>query len=200
MFHQIILVLLIIAILFFISFPFIKRIVLKNKFVSIYGNKVKTLAKKNNLVTLNSVKLANINNEVEIDHIIFGKKFIYLITDFYFDGFINGDEKSNSWIYVTSFKKNASYIKNLLALGKEKITSFSEYGEIDKNVLVHISFVNGGCELKIDSKNDGNSLVVKTRELYRMIKKFESQNIKEFDKEQLKVVIEEIVSKNEKGK
>ena len=200
MFHQIILVLLIVAILFFISFPFIKRIVLKNKFINIYGNEVKRFAKKNNLTSLNSIKLANINDEVEIDHILFGKKFIYLITDFYLDGIVTGDEESNSWIYITRFKRKASYIRNLLALGEEKISSFSLHGEIDKDVLVHISLLNSDSELKIKSENFKNSLIVKTRDLHKIIRKFESQNIKEFDKEQLEIVIEEIVGKNEKGK
>ena len=85
-------------------------------------------------------------------------------------------------------------------LGEEKISSFSECGEIDKNVLVHISVVNGGCDLKIEKKDWKNSVIIKTRELNKTISKFESQNVKEFDKQQLKVVIEDIESKNEKRK
>lgn len=198
MLHYIILALLIFAVIFFLSFPFIKRIVLRNKFVKYSGGKVSRISKTRKLNVVNNIKLANLNDDVEINHIIFGKKFIYLISDLYLDGIVSGDNISKSWIYLNKFVKEVKYIPNLVNDGLEKIKTFSSLAGIDKSILIHIYLLGNECDLRIESNNKENSYVIASRKLNLLLNKFERENVKELNEEQLNVVIEDILEKNGK--
>lgn len=188
-------VLLLLAIIFFVSFPFIRKSFLKRNVSKYLLIKVKHISERNKFLYLNDINYLYGDNTYKCDQIIFGNKFVYVISFNYFDGIVLAKEVDNSWVYISLGKKEASYIPNLFNKSNEIKESFSSVSKIDKSLLVIINVLSDETDLRLDKKEKDNTVVINEHKLAKTIAKFERKDEKALDKEQIKIVYEEIKGK-----
>ena len=166
-------------------------------FNEICKRKVSRIAKRNESRVVLDLHIANYDREkVNANHVIFGKKYIYLISDFMLKGFVSGDEKDNSWIYYDNIKKKHNYLTNLHALSNKNILDFAEILRISPDSIVSICLVPNEVDFKIENAESDKTLIVHTASLSRIIRKFEHKKIGEFDKDQIEEKFKLLNSKN----
>ena len=87
---------------------------LEKRYINIYGRKIYHIALDNDYYLINNVKLASHDDKIaSINHLLFGDKYIYLISDYYYRGEVSAKESDLSWIYrPLSKKEHARYIDN----------------------------------------------------------------------------------------
>lgn len=192
--------LLALAILFFFTFPFIKKGVKQKHFKLLMKRKISSISLRNNFNVIDDLKIDRNGDLIHFDHIVFGNKYIYLINDVTCFNTILGKSEDNSWLMVNSHTKETNYIDNFLIKTRLDLEKFSRVAKLDKSLLVVITNLNNECNIKIDSKNVENSYVTKEGKLKKLILEKERENVSEINKEQLQIVFEDIKRQNEESK
>lgn len=193
-------ILLVVAVVFFISYPILKRKFVAKKYNVLIDKKVRAISTKNNLKFLSNIRLNFYNREKgKIDHIIFGKKYIYILANFYFDGDIKGTIDNNSWILEKRGDNGCEYIDNISYDLSEKNRVFSSKINANPELIVPIAIVNNECEIKVNGINNNNTFVVHYSSLKKLIKKLESRNLPDLDQNQLQNEYENLSNENKEN-
>lgn len=190
-------ILLVLAIVFFVTFPFIKRKIVAKNYNVFCSKKIEAIAMKNNYQFLTDLKLTNFSGEeIKIDHILFGKKYIYILSNYLFDGDIKGTSKNNSWILEKRGNEGCEYIDNISDDLSRKNGVFSSKINANPELIVPVAIVNNDCEINVVGINDNNTFVVHYSSLKKLIKKLESRPISDLDSEKLKNIYENLQNGN----
>lgn len=185
--------LLVLAIVFFVTFPILKRKIISKKYNAFCCKKLMSIAKKNNYKYLTNLKLIfYTKEEVKIDHILFGKKYVYILTNYYFDGDIKGTIENNSWILEKRHENTSEYIDNISNQLSEKNRVFSEKISANPELIIPIAIVNNDCEIKVNGINNNNTFVVHYSSLKKLIRKIESRLIPDLSTEQVENLYESL--------
>ena len=169
-------------------------------FKKICESKVKRIADHNNFQAITNLNISNYDREkLIVNQAIFGKKYIYLISDFFLKGFVSGDETDNSWIYYDTTKKKHNYLKNLTVLSNKNVRDFAEILQVSNDQIVTICLVPNEVDFKINNAKDEKKLIVHYSSLGKAIRKFERKKIGEFDQEQIDYRFKLLNSKNGEG-
>ena len=167
------------------------------QFMELCKKKVSRIAKSNDLYVISDLSVSNFNKEkINAHQVIFGKKYIYLISNFMLKGFVSGDEKDNSWIYYDNVKRKNNYLTNLHALSSKNIQDFAGISQISADSIVSICVVPNEVDFKIEHVKNDKTLIVHYSSLRRVIRRLESKQIGEFDQEQILEKFKLINSKN----
>ena len=133
-----------------------------------------------------------------IDHILFGDKYIYLITDSYFDGDITGKEDDTSIIRIESTGKKY-YDNNPIVTSKKLLTKLSMVTGIDPSMMIGVSLINSEC--RSDIKTTGKQFyIIQVNKLKSLVKAIESRDIDSINAEQLASAVKAINKLNRKRK
>ena len=197
MLFAILLSILVILITVFICFFVWLRKMTPEYFQNLCVRKVRRIAKRNELYSLTDLNISNYDREkINAHQVIFGNKYIYLISDFMLKGFVSGDEKDNSWIYYDNVKKKNNYLTNLHALSDKNIRDFAGILQISPDSIVSICLVPNEVDFKIENTKNERNLIVHYSSLSRVINRLESKNIGAFDKKQIQEKFKLLNSKN----
>ena len=178
--------LLILVVMFAIIFAIFLSKISPEKYSKFCAKKVRNLARKKSLLYLDDVNLVNFDKEhIYVDQIIFGKKYIYLVTDIKLNGFVSGDACDNSWIYYNRKEKKHKYIANLNELAKDNIKEVSTLLGVDSAPFVSICLISNNCDFKIKNQNRNESHIVHFLSLKRKIRHLEKSKINSLDEEQI---------------
>ena len=179
----------IILVLFIVAFILFLIVLRKMDFAifnKLIQKKVRRFARRNKLLAVDDLNILNYQREkVGINHVIFGKKYIYVITDFLLKGFIRGETNDNSWVYYDKIKKNTSYLSNLNKISEQNIQEFSGILGINTDPIVSICVVPNECDFSIEHLENEKKMVVHYSSLNRKIKEMENQNIGSLNEEQI---------------
>ena len=194
-------ILLIVLILFLTTFivVFIRNRKMDYKtFRSLCEKKVIKISKNNDLLFLENINISNYEgDELIVNHVIFGKKYIYLISDFLLKGFIEGDEKNNSWLYYDTRKRRYLYLDNLNAIADKNIKDFAGILQISAEPIVNICLIPNECDFKISNANWNNKTITRYSSLARTIKLFENKEIGSLNPDQILDEFKIVKNKNE---
>ena len=194
----VLILLLILAVVFFITYPILRGKIITKKYSVFCAKKVRTISTKNNYKFLSNLKLTSFNNEeLGIDHIIFGKKYIYILSNFLFNGDIKGSSDDNSWILTKRHNEGCEYIDNISHELFEKRGVFSTKITANPDLIVPIAIINNNCEIKVEGINNNSTFVVHYSSLRRLIKKLESRDIPVLDEEQVENAYQNLRNENE---
>lgn len=197
MLFAILFVILVIFITLFICFFVRIRKMNAETFQKLCEKKVLRIAKQNNSYVVIDLHLSNYNRErINAHQVIFGKKYIYLISNFMLKGFVSGDEKDNSWIYYDNVNKKHNYLTNLYAHSEKNIRDFAGILQISPDSIVSICLVPNEVDFKIEHSENEKTLIVHYSALSTVIRRLESKQIGEFDKEQIVEKFRLLNSKN----
>lgn len=133
-----------------------------------------------------------------IDHILFGNKFIYIITDLFYEGNLSGSYDDKSLIY-TNQKGKKAYTDNPFAKSESLVQKLSLLTGLDMSILVGIVLVNDECKLDIFSDSE-QFFLVQRRKLGGLIKQMEKKNIGALNENELAKAVMAINKLNKKKK
>ena len=133
-----------------------------------------------------------------IDHILFGDKYIYIITDSYFDGDIDGKEDDTSIIRVERNGKKY-YEDNPMLVSKKLVNKLSLVTGIDQSLLIGVCMINKDCSCGVVTT--GKSFyIVQCNRFKQLVKAIESRPIERINQEQLASAVKAIDKLNRRRK
>lgn len=195
-------VLLVLAILTLIFYPKIKLAKLKKDFVSVYGKKVYRYALHNDLYLINRLELrGNDNSTISVDHLLFGTKYIYVITDYYLNGLIEAKEKDRSFLF-TPDEKDAKkiYIDNPLIASKRLAKSVANNIGLNESLFISIVLLNDGAQLTNFESTSKDNFIVHLHSFHRLINQLESRNVAPLNDNQLRYTVKDVNKLNVRNK
>ena len=176
-------VLLIVAIIYFFIYPLIRKKYMYRNFKYVYYKKIAKITEYNDYLLVNNVNLRNNEDLIisNINHIMLGKKYIYIIKDRYYRGAINGNKEDDIW-YFFDEKNNKKEISNPMKRNEERIKNLCVLTKIDPKLCISIVLINDDCVIK-DPKSlySNNSFIISCKGLNKLIKSLEKRNVKQID-------------------
>ena len=194
-------ILLVFCVILLVSYILFIKGLTAEKFNEFCNKKIGKISTKNNLKYLDKISLYNFAQEkVKIDSIIFGKKFIYLVTNSFLLGNVEGDKNDNSWIYYNRQSKTQKYIENLLDVGNKNIQEIAGILAINAELLVSIAVTPNECNFNVKNAQEQQNFVTSYLKLSSKISEFESKNVSVLKSEQINDKISVLKKKNEERK
>lgn len=196
-------VLLILSILFVILYPRIHKAHLINNYVAIYGKKIYKLALQQDYYLINRLLLKSEEGiSIDIDHLLCGNKYIYVIKDYYFDGGLSANENDRAWIYYHKIGKQKikEKIDNPLLLNEKRVNLLCKITGLDRSLIISVVLINNDCQFsKFEGKSKNNFLVTRSN-FKKFIKSFENKNIADLRDSQLSIAVNDIAKLNQRKK
>lgn len=188
-------------VLFLIFYPIIKKHYMYRNFRYVYYKKIRAIADKNDFLLLNDIVVKDKEKILcNIDHILFGKKYIYVIKDRYYRGAINGKKEDNNWVFINN-KDEKVDISNPMKRNKTRIEMLSAMTSISQDLFVSIVLVNNDCYISSpDSLRAKRSFVIPYKKLNSLINKLEKRNVKNIDQKMLEYAVQDIYRFYGKGR
>ncbi len=167
----------------------LKAFFIKRNVMRFYYRKVMKEAEKGDFYLVNDIlyRLGG-SDYVHVDHVLGGDKFIYVITDCYYEGAVSGKSADAYWVnYFKKGKKRT--VLNPILQSKQTLDRFSKASGINTSFLVGIVLVNDDCFLTpINSKRDEPVLTPLSR-LGKVVSAYEKNDVYPFVNEELKKVM-----------
>lgn len=198
----IVLSLLFLVVLFIIFYPLIKKSYFKKHFDNVYGRQIYKLSNKQDYYLINRLALESDDKvtHVDIDHLLCGDKYIYVITDAYFDGALNAKANDRSWIYYERKNRKEYYkrkIENQIFVSESKTKRLMEITNLDSSLLISILLVNNNCQINEDFVlNKDNSFLIPIGKLNKLIHNLEKRNVGNINQVELKNAVNDIAHLN----
>ena len=195
-------ILLVLIILFLIFFPKIRRSKYRKNFVSIYGKKVYRYALHNDLYLINKLELkGNDDQTLVVDHLLFGNKYIYLISDYYLPGAIEAKANDRSFVYSSNERKAQKvYIDNILLKGKELTHKVASNLGLNISLFIPIAVVNNDSDFQEFRLNEIDNYMIHIGSLKKVLNALESRKVAPLNDEQLKYTVKDVNRLNERRK
>ncbi|MFA5421809.1 MAG: nuclease-related domain-containing protein [Bacilli bacterium] len=178
--------------LFILFFKPIKNAICKRNFVRIYGRGIYQIALDNDFYLINQFGLLREEGTIKnIDHILFGTKWIFVIKDCYYPGAISAKENDASWIHYLSRKKK-HYIDNPLKVNAKNVKDLSMITQIDINMLISVVVINDDCLIGPFERTSRTNFLVPRNQIRKLINALENQEVEAIDEEALDRAVKEI--------
>ena len=134
---------------------------------------------------------------INVDHVLFGEKFIYIIMDQYYNGDLMGSGSDQDLI-LFSHKGEKSYVENPYFSGNKLLSRFSTTTGISTDLLIGVHIVNDSCRMNIQS-NSRQFYMVKRKHFKKLIKKVESRDVSDIRADQLQEAVKIVNEMNERN-
>ncbi|HOH68399.1 MAG: hypothetical protein WC160_01635 [Bacilli bacterium] len=186
--------------LFIIFYRPVKRAILRRHYVWFFARYIYRIALDFDYYLINQFAYIHSNREEKtINHILFGSKWIYVITDGYYPGAISAKENDVSWIYYSSRKKKA-YIDNPLRINADNVNQISMITDVNKDLLISIVVINDDCHVEPFDGTSKTNFLVKKSQLRHLIKALEGRDVDNIDEKALAKAVTEIHALNRNKK
>lgn len=193
-------ILLVVAFFFLFFFNPIRRLYYKKNKLRYFYNAVMRVARNGDYYLVNNLTLkVGSKDSVRINHIIGGDKYIYVITDRYFEGAVNVKPNDQKWVnYVKGNKKRD--VVNPLYENRFAVDRLSLESGINSSFLIGIVLINSDCFLSQYQNSKGNSLLVPANKLEKVVTSFEKkEDVTPFVKKQLWQTIHDLAELRSKN-
>lgn len=193
-------ILLAIVVLLIIFYPKIKRARYKKDHISIYGKRVYKYALHNDLYLINKLALkGNDDQLLKIDHLLFGTKYIYVISDFYLPGNIEAKENDHSFVY-TPLEKNAKkvYIDNVFISGAELTKKVASNLGLNPSLFIPVALVDDDADFGDFKPTLKNNYLVHVSNFNKLLDALEARKVAPLNDDQLKYAVMDVNRLNER--
>ncbi len=187
-------ILLIVAIIYFFIVPLFRKKFMYKNFKYIYYKKVYKVAQYNDYLLINQINLKDNDGIIisKIDHIILGKKYIYLIKDRYYRGALSGERLDNAWLFFDE-KNNKKEVSNPMQKNEERMKNFCAVSNINPSFCISIVLINDDCVIKNPtSLNSSNSFIISCKKLNKLIKTIEKRDVKDIDQKSAEIAMHDL--------
>ena len=168
-----------------------RRQMMKNNFKYFYYKRLYKIAMDRDYYLINDFLFKIDDSHVgRIDHILFADKYIYIMTDSYFNGDIIGKEDDKSVIVLGRDGKKY-YDDNPLITNKKLINKLSLITGINPALIIGICIINDNCRYGIQTSSK-SFYYIQSNKLKALIKAIESRQVGTINKEQLASAVKSI--------
>lgn len=195
-------VLFLLTVLFIILYPTIKKLYFKKHFLSVYGKQIYKLANKQDYYLINNLALKGDDevSNVKIDHLLCGNKYIYVVSDSYFDGALDAKAKDRSWIYYQR-KNRKEFIRrkidNPILIAENRTQRLMNITNLDASLLITIILINNNCQINEDFElAKDNTYLIPIGKFNKLISNLEKRDVSNINPVQLKNAVHDIANLN----
>lgn len=142
------------------------------------------------LFKVDSSKLA------QVDHILFGEKYIYAIVSKYYEGDLVGKSSDKSLIFI-SHKGKRCYTDNPLIASKNLASKLSLSIGLDASLLIGIVLINDDCKVEVQSDSK-QFYIIQRKKFPALIKAIESRPVEKINETQLAKAVQSIAKENKR--
>ena len=187
----------VVLLLFFLAFFLIRKRLIRNNFKKYSYKLIYNIALDGDYYLINNLLLPlNEEEHMHIDHLLFGDKYIYLISTRKYSHPVKGGKDDNSWVYVTN-KKIPEFVDNPYLMNKKRVEKLSMISHFNMDLLIGIVLVND--EAYVDNKiDDTQNFVIPYSKLRKFIKKMENKPVRLINKEDLALAVKDIAKLNDR--
>lgn len=194
-------VLLVALILLLLFYPSLNALYFRKNYVRIYGKKVYRIALDRDLYLINRLKLPmNGDIAVSLDHVLFGTKYIYVISDRYYDGALNAKEEDKSWVYFPRRRKKGGegkkYVDNPLKENRQNLNKLARATGLDRRLFLPIVLINNDCVIESFQPKSRKDFLCHVRNLKKLIAALEGRDVAEINDAQLQEAVQDIAKLN----
>jgi hypothetical protein len=177
----------------------LKRFFWRHNQGRMFYNRVMKVARDGDYYLLNNIKMAvGDHHEVTINHLLGGDKFIYVITDCYYEGALLVKPSDPTWVHYKSQEKKENIInplrENYFALQRLSVVS-----GINTSFLVGIVLLNDDCFITDYANSDNDALLVPLSKLEKIVTAYEKKDVDPFVKKELWQIIHDLHDLNLKN-
>jgi hypothetical protein len=157
-----------------------------------YG-KVMRVTRDNDFYLLNNLVIdSGTAQEVKIDHLIGGNRFLFVISDRYYDGALNAQADEPTWIQYPKRNKKIA-IPNPLLENRYAISRLSVTSGISSSYMIGIVLINNDCFVTPFELEPTASLLVPLSKLEKVVESYENQaNVPPFRAKELWQTIQDL--------
>ena len=164
-----------------------------------YYKKVYRVALDHDYFLINQFVFKVDNSKVaNVDHILFGGKYIYVITSMYYQGDLVGKYHDKSLIFI-SHKGKKCYTDNPYNQVKFLASKLSSSTGIDPSLMIGIVLINDDCKVEVQSDSK-QFYVIQRKRLPSLIKAIESRPVETINETQLAKAVQSIAKLNKRKK
>lgn len=193
-----------IALLFWFLYSPVRTLIFRKTPNEVFYRKIIKIVRDGDFYLINNFEVEIEKGKImKIDHIIGGNKYIYIITDRYFDGTIVGEAVDDYWLYFTKGRKDAvvkTEIVNPLMETKNMIVRLGIQRSLPMEYVVGIVLVNDDCFVTGFKNVPGTVQLTTYSQLEKVINKYESENIGDINEKDLHRAIHDLYEISEETK
>lgn len=128
---------------------------------------------------------------IHVDHLLAGDKYLYVVTDRYYEGAVNAKPDDFRWLlYERGGGKR--YVSNPLVENKTAMERLSILSGIPTSYMVGVVLVNDDCFVNRYDSEDGENFLVSERKFARLVRDFEGRGVEPFRKEELWQTVQDL--------
>ena len=154
----------------------------------------------NDLYLINKLALqGNDDQLLKIDHLLFGTKYIYVISDFYLPGNIEAKENDRSFVY-TPLEKNAKkvYIDNVFISGAELTKKVASNLGLNPSLFIPVALVDDDADFGDFKPTLKNNYLVHVSNFNKLLDALEARKVAPLNDDQLKYAVMDVNRLNER--
>ncbi|MCQ2772528.1 MAG: hypothetical protein MJ238_04555 [Bacilli bacterium] len=187
------------ACLFWILYSPIKHFVWKKKPNDMFYKKVYKVVRNTDFYLVNNLKFKTGEGSFTIvPHVIGGNKYLYLITEYYYDGCLEARGDDRSWIYYPRDGKKQN-VSNPIFANKKMLSDFIIRLGFSQSMVKGIVVVNDDCFIARFDKSVGQSVLCTISNLENVILGYEATEVAPFNTRELEQVIRDLHDSNKVG-
>ena len=181
-----------------IYFP-VSRFYHKKNFQIHYYKRIYRVALDNDYYLINQFVFKIDSTKVaSVDHILFGNKYIYVLSSKYYQGDLVGKYQDKSLIFI-SHRGKKCYTDNPYNQVKFLASKLSSSTGIDASLMIGIVLVNDDCKVAVQSDSK-QFYIIQRKRFAALIKAIESRPVEEINQNQLAKAVQSIAKQNKRKK
>ena len=181
-----------------IYFP-ITRFYYRKHFQIHYYKRIYRVALDNDYYLINNFVFKIDSSKVaSVDHILFGNKYIYVLSSKYYQGDLVGKYQDKSLIFI-SHRGKKCYTDNPYNQVKFLASKLSSSTGIDASLMIGIILVNDNCKVAVQSESK-QFYIIQRKRFASLIKAIESRPVEEINQTQLAKAVQSIAKQNKRKK
>lgn len=162
----------------------VKRLLWRHNEARMFYSHVMKTARDGDFYLLNNLKLSVGNDSILINHVLGGDKFLYVITECYYEGALSVKPTEHTWIHYqqngTKEKIASPFDANHFAM--ERLSTISG---ISSSFMVGVVLINDDCFLNTFAPGESEILLVPVSRLEKIVMAYEKRDVKPFVKKEL---------------
>ncbi|MCQ2797044.1 MAG: hypothetical protein MJ241_01120 [Bacilli bacterium] len=177
----------------------IKNWLWRHRTPEMFYKKVLKVANDFDFYLVNNIKVKSGTRAIGvINHIIGGDKYLYLISECYFNGVVEARSDDKIWVFYSKDGKKSDF-RNQIQVNNDIINAFCMSTSISKSFIRGIVIINDDCFVQRLDSGVGETILVPVSKLEYVIKKYEEDDVKPFSDSTLKQVIWDLHDSNTVG-
>ncbi len=187
----------IIIVLILLSVFYVFRTQITNLYVGIRKNariksKLKSLVNDYDYLYLNNLCLRiDAGKYLDIDHVVFGDKFIYVISTKFWLGYVNGSDEDEKWLLGDG--EHIEYVENPLKYNMIRIRALSSILDLSLDNFMNVVCIAKCAKIKEVTTTNRSNAVLSEKELLEFIKFHEKNaNVNVYKTEEIEKLAEKL--------